>query len=108
LLGHSNHIAFANGVVELGRHKEEGPWVGNQKLQLLEWVTKSPQMCYQNRQNVGHHWFETSQAQVGFGGRISKLKGDGVVLDPYQKLFVLAKGRVEWLEEQNEALIETM
>jgi hypothetical protein len=35
-IGHSNHIAFVDEVVELKRHKEEGPWVGNQKLQLLE------------------------------------------------------------------------
>ncbi len=36
LIGHSNHTTSTNGVAKLGRHKEEGLRVGNQKLQLPE------------------------------------------------------------------------
>ncbi len=43
----SYHRTYVDWATKLGRQEEEGLEVGNQKFQLLERATGSPQMPYQ-------------------------------------------------------------
>ncbi len=49
LVGCLDHPTSTVRVTKCGKDKEESAWIGNEKLQLIEWITKITQMAYRNQ-----------------------------------------------------------